>query len=72
MKWKALGTVTFRNSKKKNLAESGFDPPSSGLWARRASAAPLSFVIDWWRVENLCDWYSIYFASGTTVDIVWW
>jgi hypothetical protein len=31
MKWKALGTVTFKNSKKKNLAESGFDPPSSGL-----------------------------------------
>ena len=28
---------------KKELAESGFDPPTSGLWAQHASTAPLCF-----------------------------
>ena len=31
-----------KKEKKRNLAEDGFDPSSSGLWARRASAAPFS------------------------------
>ena len=30
---------------KKNLAENGFDPPTSGLWAQHASTAPLCFVV---------------------------
>ena len=27
------------------LAEDGFDPSTSGLWAQRASAAPLCFIV---------------------------
>ena len=29
----------------KILAENGFDPPTSGLWAQHASTAPLCFVV---------------------------
>ena len=28
-----------------SLAENGFDPPTSGLWAQHASTAPLCFVV---------------------------
>ena len=30
-----------KNKNKKLVAESGFDPPTSGLWAQHASTAPL-------------------------------
>ena len=30
---------------KRILAENGFDPPTSGLWAQHASTAPLCFVV---------------------------
>ena len=29
------------SSKERHIAEEGFDPPTSGLWAQHASAAPL-------------------------------
>ena len=29
---------------KKRIAESGFDPPTSGLWAQHASPAPLCYI----------------------------
>ena len=48
---KAQNFVTFRKDtqrkkrrkKRKKLAEDGFDPSTSGLWAQHASAAPLCF-----------------------------
>ena len=29
------------------LAEDGFDPSTSGLWAQHASAAPLCYTLSW-------------------------
>ena len=33
------------------LAEDGFDPSTSGLWAQHASAAPLCFTLPWMGFE---------------------
>ena len=38
------GTISKRK-KKKSLAERGFDPRTSGLWAQHASTAPLCFTV---------------------------
>ena len=38
--------ILKKKKKKKNvLAERGFDPRTSGLWAQHASAAPLCFSV---------------------------
>ena len=34
-----------KTKKVKRIAESGFDPPTSGLWAQHASTAPLCFPL---------------------------
>ena len=39
--------VTAKNQE--IIAQNGFDPLSSGLWARRASAAPLSCIMIGWQ-----------------------
>ena len=43
----------------KTLAASGFDPPTSGLWAQHASTAPRCFVEDpeynEWSVNSYID-----------------
>ena len=36
-----MGKNLFFGSKERHIAEEGFDPPTSGLWAQHASAAPL-------------------------------
>ena len=36
--------LTHQNEKGKCLAEDGFDPSTSGLWAQHASTAPLCFL----------------------------
>ena len=38
--------------KKKRLAKGGFDPPTFGLWAQRASAAPLRYIPGGIRTHN--------------------
>ena len=38
-------TGSWAKRKKKTLAERGFDPRTSGLWAQHASAAPLCSVL---------------------------
>ena len=35
------GATEVKKEKKKNIAERGFDPRTSGLWAQHASTAPL-------------------------------
>ena len=37
----AKSSIQYRVSCTKYIAESGFDPPTSGLWAQHASTAPL-------------------------------
>ena len=37
-------TVVKKKKKKKGLAEDGFDPSTSGLWAQHAPTAPLCFL----------------------------
>ena len=36
-----LSEVSILNFKIRDVAEGGFDPPTSGLWAQHASSAPL-------------------------------
>ena len=45
-RWKKKLPFQKKKSKKKILAESGFDPPTCELWARHASPAPLRFVVN--------------------------
>ena len=40
-----------KNCKVAILAEDGFDPSTSGLWAQHASAAPLCCRFPWWRLR---------------------
>ena len=37
--------ITRKEKKKKVLAEDGFDPSTSGLWAQHAPTAPLCFPV---------------------------
>ena len=37
------------------IAEEGFDPPTSGLWAQHASAAPLCCLSDIEYFQNILD-----------------
>ena len=41
LRMKYIIEETWRKFKKLYVAESGFDPPTSGLWAQHASSAPL-------------------------------
>jgi hypothetical protein len=36
-----------------NLAERGFDPRTSGLWAQHASTAPLCYRTINWKIWNM-------------------
>ncbi len=47
----------------KNLAEDGFDPSTSGLWAQHAPTAPLC-----WLVHN-CVVFFIYMSDA--IHIAW-
>lgn len=43
-KWIKLWFCVTRKKKSCTLAEDGFDPSTSGLWAQHASAAPLCYI----------------------------
>ena len=43
----------------KNLAEDGFDPSTSGLWAQHAPTAPLCWLVKVVCVPNT-QWLSMY------------
>ena len=51
------------------IAEEGFDPPTSGLWAQHASAAPLCCLSDVKNYKYIPDDLGLYWATADEVDL---